>query len=51
SPLGHADDTPITQVRATLKAKCIRCHGPQKQNAEVRLDRLSTDLEIECLQS
>ncbi len=43
-PPGNADDTFNTHVRAILKAKCVRCHGPQKQNAEVRLDNLSIDL-------
>ncbi|MEO1979166.1 MAG: DUF1587 domain-containing protein, partial [Fuerstiella sp.] len=43
-PLGTADDTSVTQVRAILKAKCVHCHGPQEQNADVRLDNLSTDL-------
>jgi hypothetical protein len=43
-PSGNAEDAFKTQVRSILNAKCIRCHGPQKQNAEVRLDNLSTDL-------
>lgn len=31
-------------VRMVLHDKCVRCHGPQEQNAAVRLDNLSTDL-------
>ena len=44
SPIGVSDETFSEQVRSILQAKCIRCHGPQKQNAEVRLDNISTDL-------
>ena len=43
-PSGNADEAFNTQVRSILQAKCVRCHGPQKQNAQVRLDNLSTDL-------
>lgn len=32
------DVTPI------LKSHCVRCHGPQKQEARIRLDNLSIDL-------
>ncbi len=31
-------------VLPILKSHCIGCHGPQEQNADVRLDRLSRDL-------
>ncbi|MDG1894767.1 MAG: DUF1592 domain-containing protein [Fuerstiella sp.] len=43
-PTGHAGDTFNTQIRPILQAKCFRCHGPNKQNAEVRLDNISTNL-------
>ena len=31
-------------VLPILKAKCVRCHGPEKQESRIRLDNLSTDL-------
>ena len=31
-------------VLPILKSHCVRCHGPKKQEARVRLDNLSTDL-------
>lgn len=31
-------------VRPLLQSYCVRCHGPQKQEASLRLDNLSTDL-------
>lgn len=31
-------------VRPILQAHCYQCHGPEKQNSEVRFDTLSTDL-------
>lgn len=31
-------------VLPVLKARCIRCHGPEEQNSDIRLDNLSTDL-------
>ena len=43
-PISRADNSSPPQVRSILQAKCFRCHGPKKQNAEVRLDSLSTDL-------
>jgi hypothetical protein len=31
-------------VLPILHARCVRCHGPQKQESQIRLDKLSTDL-------
>lgn len=31
-------------VLPILRAHCIRCHGPEKQESQVRLDKLSTDM-------
>lgn len=31
-------------VLPILESRCFRCHGPQKQEADIRLDHLSTDL-------
>ena len=31
-------------VRPILAAHCFKCHGPNKQNSDVRFDILSTDL-------
>ncbi len=31
-------------VLPILQSRCIRCHGPKKQEARIRLDNLSTDL-------
>ena len=31
---------------AFLEKHCIRCHGPEKQKGEVRLDRLSRDFKL-----
>ena len=33
-----------THVLPILKSHCVRCHGPEKQEARIRLDNLSTDL-------
>ncbi|MCA9070427.1 MAG: DUF1592 domain-containing protein, partial [Planctomycetaceae bacterium] len=33
-----------TDVLPILKSHCVRCHGPDVQEARVRLDNLSTDL-------
>ncbi len=33
-----------TSVLPIVKARCIGCHGPDQQNADVRLDLLSSDL-------
>jgi hypothetical protein len=32
------------QVKPVLKQLCIRCHGPEKQEAQLRIDTLSIDL-------
>lgn len=32
-----------TQIETTLQEHCIRCHGPQKQSGDLRLDQLSRD--------
>ena len=34
----------LKAVQAILVSKCIDCHGADEQNADVRLDQLSTDL-------
>ena len=31
-------------VRPILKSRCIGCHGPDTQEANIRLDNLATDL-------
>ena len=31
-------------VRPVLMSRCVRCHGPELQEARLRLDTLSTDL-------
>jgi len=31
-------------VLPILRSRCVRCHGPQKQESRIRLDNLSTDL-------
>ena len=31
-------------VRPILEAHCFKCHGPEKQKSDIRLDTLSTDL-------
>lgn len=32
------------EVLPILQSHCVRCHGPRKQEARIRLDNLSTDL-------
>ncbi|MFP6762682.1 MAG: DUF1592 domain-containing protein [Planctomycetaceae bacterium] len=32
------------EVLPVLQSHCVRCHGPEKQEARLRLDNLSTDL-------
>lgn len=32
------------EVLPVLKSHCVRCHGPKKQEASIRLDNLSTNL-------
>ncbi|MGJ8654574.1 MAG: DUF1592 domain-containing protein [Opitutaceae bacterium] len=34
----------ITQVQPLFEEYCIRCHGPDKQKAEVRIDTLDADM-------
>ncbi|MCA9173733.1 MAG: DUF1592 domain-containing protein [Planctomycetales bacterium] len=45
---GRAEDTPSLDfqrdVAPVLQSRCAHCHGPQKQEARLRLDKLSTDL-------
>ncbi len=31
------------EVLPVLQSRCIRCHGPEEQNSDIRLDNLSTD--------
>lgn len=42
--LSAADAERFEAIRPVLQSKCIRCHGPNEQQAKVRLDSLSTDL-------
>ena len=37
-------ETFSTGVRPILERRCVRCHGPDEQNGDVRLDTLSPDL-------
>jgi len=39
-----ADESFDVSIRPILQRRCIRCHGPEEENAKVRLDTLSTDL-------
>ena len=44
-----ADDAPelpdfAADVLPILTSRCVRCHGPNKQEARIRLDNVSTDL-------
>lgn len=41
---GAASASNHQAIRALLASKCMSCHGPEEQNADVRLDQLSTDL-------
>ena len=47
-PLDAAEPDSATafkkEVLPILKAHCVRCHGPDKQESRIRLDNLSTDL-------
>ncbi len=38
-----ADDASATFVKQVIKTHCVECHGPNKQEGDVRLDDLSTD--------
>lgn len=38
-----ADGAPATFVKQVIKTHCVKCHGPNKQEGDVRLDDLSTD--------
>lgn len=31
---------------AFLEKHCIRCHGPQKESGDIRLDKLSRDFKL-----
>lgn len=48
SPLQAAGKEPLPDfkkdVLPILRSHCVRCHGPKKQESEIRLDNLSTDL-------
>ncbi len=33
-----------SEIRPILVRRCFKCHGPQEQNGEVRIDTLSSDL-------
>ncbi len=43
-PLDAAEPDFKKDVLPILQARCVRCHGPKKQQARIRLDNLSTDL-------
>ncbi|MEQ1852736.1 MAG: DUF1592 domain-containing protein, partial [Chthoniobacteraceae bacterium] len=34
------------QVRTFLETHCIRCHGPEKEKGDLRIDRLSRDFNV-----
>jgi hypothetical protein len=38
-----ADNATATIVTQAIKTHCLKCHGPNKQEGDVRLDDLSTD--------
>ncbi|ADB14997.1 Protein of unknown function DUF1588 [Pirellula staleyi DSM 6068] len=38
-----AEDANATLVRQVIKTHCMKCHGPNKQEGDVRLDDLSTN--------
>ena len=44
-PLGVAAAAPIVPqaVQQVLREHCFKCHGPEKQKADIRLDTLSSD--------
>ena len=47
SPLVHADDAANTfenEIRPLFAERCVKCHGPAKQEAGLRLDRRATAL-------
>lgn len=41
---GNVDDVFARDIRPLLNEFCIRCHGPKKPKAGLRLDRLNPDL-------
>jgi hypothetical protein len=38
-----ADNATATFVKQLIKTHCVKCHGPNKQEGDIRLDDLSTD--------
>lgn len=38
-----AEDASASLMRQVIKTHCVKCHGPNKQEGEVRLDDLSAD--------
>ena len=40
---GMASASAAEPFEAFLKKHCIRCHGPQKEEGDIRIDRLSRD--------
>jgi hypothetical protein len=45
--LGIADPVPAAEpFEAFLENHCIRCHGPEKEKGDLRIDRLSRDFKL-----
>lgn len=40
---GRSDEVFVRTVKPFLTAHCIKCHGPERQSGDVRLDDLSAD--------
>ncbi len=38
-----ADDVTEAFIKQLIKSHCVKCHGPNKQEGDIRLDDLSTD--------
>lgn len=40
---GAADSPDVQQVTEFLSSYCVRCHGPDRQKGDLRLDTMSRD--------